>query len=214
MERRCNEEYDYLFKVMFTGDSSVGKSNIISRLTRNYFSHQCKPTVGVEFAIYTIQDKGKTIAAQIWDTCGLERYASFTKSCYRGVAGAVLVYDITRRRTFENVGKWLKELRDHANSNPVIMLIGNKSDLQHLRTVSTEDAQKFAEKEGLLFMETSAFKATNVDKALQIILQEIHRVFSEKEVHSEDSKGVSTQDGKTTFGAKTRMNTQRTGCCL
>ena len=82
--------------------------------------------------------------------------------------------------------KWLKELRDHANSNPIIMLIGNKSDLQHLRIVSTEDARNFAEKEGLLFMETSAFKATNVDKSLQIILQEIHREFNEKELHSEE----------------------------
>ena len=70
--------------------------------------------------------------------------------------------------------KWLKELGDHANSNPIIMLIGNKSDLQHLCIVSTKYAQNFAEKEGLIFMETSALKATNVDKSLQIILQEIH----------------------------------------
>ena len=82
--------------------------------------------------------------------------------------------------------KWLKELSDHANSNLVIKLIENKSDLQHLCIVSTEYARNFAEKEGLLFMETSTFKATNVDKSLQIILQEIHREFSEKELHSEE----------------------------
>ncbi|KAH9312082.1 hypothetical protein KI387_027117, partial [Taxus chinensis] len=169
-------------------DSGVGKSNIISRLTRDHFSHQSRPTVGVEFAIYTIQDKGKTIRAQIWDTCGLERYASFTKSCYRGVAGAFIVYDITRPQTFENVGKWLKELRDQVNSNPVIMLVGNKSDLQHLRGVSTEDAQNFAAQEGLLFMETSALRATNVDEALRIVLQELHQIVNEKAPESGESK--------------------------
>ncbi|XP_057865935.1 ras-related protein RABA2a [Cryptomeria japonica] len=202
-------DYDYLFKVMFTGDSGVGKSNIISRLTRDRFSHQSRPTVGVEFAVHTIQDKGKTIRAQIWDTCGLERYASFTKSCYRGIAGALIVYDITRPRTFENVGKWLKELRDQVNTNPVIMLVGNKSDLQHLRGVSTEDAQNFAAQEGLLFMETSALKPTNVDKALQIVLQEIHKIVSEQAPDSDESK----VDGKRISVAKVRTDTERKGCC-
>ncbi|GLJ07254.1 hypothetical protein SUGI_0062920 [Cryptomeria japonica] len=169
-------DYDYLFKVMFTGDSGVGKSNIISRLTRDRFSHQSRPTVGVEFAVHTIQDKGKTIRAQIWDTCGLERYASFTKSCYRGIAGALIVYDITRPRTFENVGKWLKELRDQ---------------------------------EGLLFMETSALKPTNVDKALQIVLQEIHKIVSEQAPDSDESK----VDGKRISVAKVRTDTERKGCC-
>eukprot|EP00252_Welwitschia_mirabilis_P002561 TRINITY_DN12513_c0_g1_i1.p1 TRINITY_DN12513_c0_g1~~TRINITY_DN12513_c0_g1_i1.p1 ORF type:complete len:214 (-),score=30.92 TRINITY_DN12513_c0_g1_i1:538-1179(-) len=209
-----SDDYDFQFKVMFTGDSGVGKSNIISRLTRDYFSHQSKPTVGVEFAMYSIRDKGKKISAQIWDTCGLERYASFTKSCYRGIAGAFIVYDITSTQSFENVGKWLKELRDYANSNPVIMLIGNKTDLQHLRKVAPEDAQKFAEKEGLLFMETSALKCTNLDKALRVMLEEIHRVVSEEDAEMEESKASSPKDGKPTFVVKTRANTQRKSCCF
>ncbi|KAL0348205.1 UNVERIFIED_CONTAM: Ras-related protein RABA2a [Sesamum angustifolium] len=99
--------------------------------------------------------EGRTVKAQIWDTAGQERYRAITSAYYRGALGAVLVYDVTKPITFENVSRWLKELRDHADSNIVIMLIGNKTDLKHLRAVATEDAQGFAEREGLSFIETS-----------------------------------------------------------
>src|SRR3990167_6153370 len=92
------------------------------------------------------------------------------KSYYRGALGALLVYDISKQVTFENVERWLNELRDHADSNIVIMLVGNKSDLKHLRAVSTEDAAQFSEKHGLSFIETSALESTNVEEAFQKIL--------------------------------------------
>lgn len=92
--------------------------------------------------------------------------------------------------------------------------MGNKSDLQHLRGVTTEDGQNFAAKEGLLFMETSALKASNVDKALQTVLQELHRIVSEQALVSEESKeAVNTDDGKRVLFAKVRSNAQRKGCC-
>lgn len=86
----------------------------------------------------------KTIKAQIWDTAGQERYRAITSAYYRGAVGALLVYDISKHQTYENVTRWLKELRDHADSNIVIMLVGNKSDLRHLRAVPTEEAKQFA----------------------------------------------------------------------
>ncbi|KAK9162036.1 hypothetical protein Syun_002938 [Stephania yunnanensis] len=141
MARRPDEEYDYLFKVVLIGDSGVGKSNLLSRFTRNEFCLESKSTIGVEFATRTLQVEGKTIKAQIWDTAGQERYRAITSAYYRGALGALLVYDVTKPTTFENVSRWLKELRDHADSNIVIMLIGNKTDLKHLRAVATEDAQ-------------------------------------------------------------------------
>ncbi|KAJ6309240.1 hypothetical protein OIU76_018769 [Salix suchowensis] len=104
--------------------------------------------------------EARTVKAQIWDTAGQERYRAITSAYYRGALGALLVYDVTKPTTFENVSRWLKELRDHADSNIVIMLIGNKTDLKHLRAVATEDAQSYAEKEGLAFIETSALEAT------------------------------------------------------
>jgi Ras-related protein Rab-11A len=106
---------------------------------------------------------------------------------YRGAVGALLVYDITKHVTFENVERWLKELRDHADANTVIMLIGNKSDLRHLRAVSTEEAMAFAEKNNLAFIETSALEATGVDTAFQRILTEIYKLMSRKTIQAEEN---------------------------
>ncbi|RYF38676.1 MAG: GTP-binding protein [Cytophagaceae bacterium] len=130
--------------MVLIGDSGVGKSNLLSRFTRNEFNLDSKSTIGVEFATRSIQVDAKTIKAQIWDTAGQERYRAITSAYYRGAVGALLVYDISKHQTYENVTRWLKELRDHADSNIVIMLVGNKSDLRHLRAVPTEEAKQFA----------------------------------------------------------------------
>uniref|UniRef100_A0A3B3WUF6 small monomeric GTPase n=1 Tax=Poecilia mexicana TaxID=48701 RepID=A0A3B3WUF6_9TELE len=165
-----DDEYDYLFKVVLIGDSGVGKSNLLSRFTRNEFNLESKSTIGVEFATRSIQVDGKTIKAQIWDTAGQERYRAITSAYYRGAVGALLVYDIAKHLTYENVERWLKELRDHADNNIVIMLVGNKSDLRHLRAVPTDEARAFAEKNTLSFIETSALDSTNVEEAFKNIL--------------------------------------------
>ncbi|TKS82498.1 Ras-related protein [Collichthys lucidus] len=139
------DEYDYLFKVVLIGDSGVGKSNLLSRFTRNEFNLESKSTIGVEFATRSIQVEGKTVKAQIWDTAGQERYRAITSAYYRGAVGALLVYDIAKHLTYENAERWLKELQDHADSNIVIMLVGNKSDLRHLRAVPTDEAKAMAD---------------------------------------------------------------------
>ncbi|GFG35589.1 hypothetical protein Cfor_00073 [Coptotermes formosanus] len=177
-----DDEYDYLFKVVLIGDSGVGKSNLLSRFTRNEFNLESKSTIGVEFATRSIQVDGKTIKAQIWDTAGQERYRAITSAYYRGAVGALLVYDIAKHLTYENVERWLRELRDHADQNIVIMLVGNKSDLRHLRAVPTDEAKAFAERNGLSFIETSALDSTNVETAFQNILTEIYRIVSQKQI--------------------------------
>uniref|UniRef100_A0A673K1S4 Ras-related protein Rab-11B n=1 Tax=Sinocyclocheilus rhinocerous TaxID=307959 RepID=A0A673K1S4_9TELE len=111
------------FLVVLIGDSGVGKSNLLSRFTRNEFNLESKSTIGVEFATRSIQVDSKTIKAQIWDTAGQERYRAITSAYYRGAVGALLVYDIAKHLTYENVERWLKELRDHADNNIVIMLV-------------------------------------------------------------------------------------------
>merc|ERR1712032_145946 len=123
--------------------------------TRNEFNLESKSTIGVEFATRSLPVDGKTIKAQIWDTAGQERYRAITSDYYRGAVGALLVYDISKQVTFENVERWLNELRDHADNNIVIMLVGNKSDLKHLRAVPTDESKAFSEKNGLSFIETS-----------------------------------------------------------
>merc|ERR1712070_453112 len=183
----ANDEYDYLFKVVLIGDSGVGKSNLLSRFTRNEFNLDSKSTIGVEFATRSIQVDNKTIKAQIWDTAGQERYRAITSAYYRGAVGALLVYDITKQAAFDNVGRWLKELRDHADSNIVIMLVGNKSDLRHLRSVQAEDAKTFCENETLSFIETSALDASNVELAFQNELTQIYKIVSQKTLQADDS---------------------------
>lgn len=158
------------------------------------------------------QVEGRTVKAQIWDTAGQERYRAITSAYYRGALGALLVYDVTKPTTFENVSRWLKELRDHADSNIVIMLIGNKTDLKHLRAVATEDAQGFAEKEGLSFIETSALEATNVEKAFQTILGEIYRIISKKTLSSDDPAPAGIKEGKTIVVDGSDANTKK-ACC-
>ncbi|KAI3517392.1 hypothetical protein L1887_16606 [Cichorium endivia] len=213
MAYKVDHEYDYLFKIVLIGDSGVGKSNILSRFTRNEFCLESKSTIGVEFATRTLQVEGKTVKAQIWDTAGQERYRAITSAYYRGAVGAFLVYDITKAQSFENVTRWLRELRDHADSNIVIMLAGNKSDLSHLRAVKESDGQRLAEQEGLSFLETSALEAQNVEKAFQMILLDIYQIVSKKALAAQEAANtvVPTQ-GTTINVGDYGNNNKRKGC--
>lgn len=197
MSMSKDDEYDYLFKVVLIGDSGVGKSNLLSRFTRNEFNLESKSTIGVEFATRSIQVDNKTIKAQIWDTAGQERYRAITSAYYRGAVGALLVYDIAKHVTYDNVIRWLKELRDHADSNIVIMLVGNKSDLRHLRAVTTEEAKQFAAENNLSFIETSALDASNVELAFQNILTEIYRIVSNKALENSSGDFPRPTSGET-----------------
>jgi len=180
--------------VVLIGDSGVGKSNLLSRFTKNEFNLESKTTIGVEFATKTVEIDGKIIKSQIWDTAGQERYRAITSAYYRGAVGALLVYDISNHQTFENVERWLKELRDHADEDIVVMLVGNKSDLRHLRTVSTEEALAFAEVHDLAFIETSALDAGGVDTAFMNILGEIYRVMNDRRTAAAPSAPATITD--------------------
>ncbi|KAL9663812.1 hypothetical protein QQ045_019203 [Rhodiola kirilowii] len=211
---RPDDDYDYLFKVVLIGDSGVGKSNLLSRFSRNQFSLESKSTIGVEFATRSIQVDEKILKAQIWDTAGQERYRAITSAYYRGAVGALLVYDITRHITFENIERWLSELRGHTDSHIVIMLVGNKADLRHLRAVSVEDATAFAQKEGIFFMETSALESLNVENAFTEVLTQIYRVVSRNSLDpGEDPIGLPK--GQTiNVGTKDNVSeVKKVGCC-
>ncbi|KAJ8648273.1 hypothetical protein MRB53_001296 [Persea americana] len=212
MAHRIDHEYDYLFKIVLIGDSGVGKSNILSRFTRNEFCLESKSTIGVEFATRTLQVEGKTVKAQIWDTAGQERYRAITSAYYRGAVGALLVYDITKRQTFDNIERWLRELRDHADSNIVIMLAGNKSDLKHLRAVQEEDAKFLAEKEGLSFLETSALEALNVEKAFQTVLTQIYHIIRKKALAAQEAT-IGPGQGTTINVAEMTGTPTKKSCC-
>ncbi|NXW17928.1 RB11B protein, partial [Circaetus pectoralis] len=170
----------FFLLVVLIGDSGVGKSNLLSRFTRNEFNLESKSTIGVEFATRSIQVDGKTIKAQIWDTAGQERYRAITSAYYRGAVGALLVYDIAKHLTYENVERWLKELRDHADNNIVIMLVGNKSDLRHLRAVPTDEARAFAACSDMCMCSIGGNVFLGSNKS--VLISEIYRIVSQKQI--------------------------------
>lgn len=192
----------------------------MSRFTRGTFDIDNKSTIGVEFATKSIKIDNKVVVkAQIWDTAGQERYRAITSAYYRGAVGALLVFDISKHDTFKNCERWLSELRDHADQNIVIMLVGNKTDLRHLRTVSTEEATEFAEQHNLAFIETSALDSTGVDTAFQQLLTEIYKIVSRKTMASDKNGNgdrVNLGSGETIDVSAPKgagANDGPSGCC-
>uniref|UniRef100_A0A7N0R910 Uncharacterized protein n=1 Tax=Kalanchoe fedtschenkoi TaxID=63787 RepID=A0A7N0R910_KALFE len=223
---RADDDYEYLFKVVLIGDSGVGKSNLLSRFTRNEFSLESKSTIGVEFATRSIRVDEKVVKAQIWDTAGQERPMSsykmrfdfcFATCCHRYRAITSAYYrgaDVTRQVTFENVERWLKELRNHTDSSNVIMLVGNKADLRHLRAVSTEDATAFAEREGTFFMETSALESMNVESAFTEVLTQIYHVVSKKALEACGDAAALPKGQTIDVGGRDDVSAfKKAGCC-
>mmetsp|Transcript_22028 Transcript_22028/g.32748 ORF Transcript_22028/g.32748 Transcript_22028/m.32748 type:complete len:207 (+) Transcript_22028:887-1507(+) len=174
--------YKYLFKYIIVGDTGVGKSCLLLQFTDKRFQPVHDLTIGVEFGSRTISIDENQIKLQIWDTAGQEKFRSITRSYYRGASGALLVYDITRRDTFEHLTSWLDDCKQFSNENIVIMLIGNKCDLESQRVVSTEEGQQFAAEHNLTFLETSAKTAENVEKAFLSSARTIYEVTEENAI--------------------------------
>lgn len=157
--------HQFVFKYIIIGDSGVGKSCLLLQFTDKRFEPLHDLTIGVEFGARMVSIDGKNVKLQVWDTAGQESFRSITRSYYRGACGALLVYDVTRRETFAHLQTWLEDAKANSNTAITIMLIGNKCDLENKRQVSKEEGEQFAKAHGLVFMETSAKTAQNVDDA-------------------------------------------------
>ena len=157
--------YDHMFRYIIVGDMAVGKSCLLLQFTDHKFRHQHELTIGVEFGGKTIEVKNKNVKIQIWDTAGQEAFQAITRTYYKGAIGALLVYDITRRETFEHINKWLNEVKINGSKDICCILIGNKNDLEDQRQVKIEEGEELAKKNNLLFLETSAKTAYNVESA-------------------------------------------------
>lgn len=207
-------DYEYLYKIVLIGDLGVGKLNLLLRFTRNEFNLELRSTIGVEFATRTLEIDGKRVKAQIWDTAGQERYRAITLAYYRGAVGALIVYDISKTELYELVLRWLKELRENADANIVIELVGNKLDLDHLRAVPTEEAKNFATENSLLFTEALALSADNVDLSFHQLLKNIYEMISKHQLDTSDV-GVKTQGGPTISltPAPQEKKAKNSGCC-
>lgn len=166
--------YAYMFKYIIVGDSNVGKSCLLLSFTDRRFRDHHDVTIGVEFGSRTIHIDGLPMKIQIWDTAGQESFRSITRAYYRGATGCLLVYDISRRETFDHTMQWLQDVRSHSGSKTVIMLVGNKSDLPR-KQVSHKEGEQFAKDNGLVFIETSAKTTNNVDEVFLETAREIHK---------------------------------------
>ena len=199
-----DENYDLIFKIVLIGDSGVGKTNILSRYINNEFSLATQSTVGVEFGSKIIKKNGKVIKLQIWDTAGQERYKSITSAYYKGSKGAFVVYDITRKTTYDNIDKWIGELKTNGSEDVLIMLVGNKSDLEDKREVITEEVEKKAQEQKLAFCETSALNGKNVEYAFENLINEILKKVEKDKIN--EAKQLSESKAITLETADRKLN--------
>ena len=167
-----------VYKLLLLGDSTVGKTCFLIKYTDQSFQDIHMATIGLDYRVKTMKLKNnKEVKIQIWDTAGQDRFRSITKNYYKGSHGIILIYDITNRRTFENVQKWISQIREETSQNVVIYLIGNKIDMKEERKVSTEEGKKLADELGLPFMETSAKEGININEVFDDIVERVDKVF-------------------------------------
>jgi len=210
--------FDHLFKIVLVGDSGVGKSNLLSRFTKNVFTLDEKSTIGVEFATRIISmEDGKNIKMQVWDTAGQERYRAITKAYYRGALGALLVYDITQMESFTNVERWLKELKTHSNREIVLIVVGNKKDMADdnpsARQVTSEMATEMGTRLGVQVIEASAKSGENVDKCFVKVAKSIYDASCIQTTGASFTDKSSTQQSQSTGGVNLTKKQEKSGCC-
>ena len=173
--------FNYLLKYIIIGDSAVGKSNILTRYVYEKFNEEFQSTLGVEFAAKNAIIENKIYRIQIWDTAGQESFRSITRAYYKNSVCAFIVYDITKRETFENVQIWLEDIKNQCPETVLLFLVGNKLDLENERQISYEEGENFAQKNNMYFFETSAKTGANIEnlflKSVEIINERIQEDF-------------------------------------
>lgn len=152
-------------KFIVIGCSGAGKTSILKRLVDGKFVKGTQSTVGIEYFNHTVKIENRAIKMMIWDTAGQERFYTIAKAYFRGALGVILVFDITDRKSFDQLPRWLRDARMEADPHCTVILVGNKSDLAASRTVSTQEAEEFAKTHELQYIETSALDNTNIEKA-------------------------------------------------
>ena len=171
---------EFKIKIVVIGDSGVGKTNLIRRFITDTFSNNSKATVGVEFTSKSYKINKHIFKIEIWDTAGEERYKSITSVYYKGAKGALIVYDVTSQISFDNIGKWITEIRDKTSIDITLMIVGNKIDLTQYREVSNDQAMNRAKILGIPIVETSALDSTNVKEAFYDLIKEIYKELKKK----------------------------------
>jgi len=203
----ATEECDHRFKLLLIGDSGVGKSCLLLRYADDTYTESYISTLGVDFRMVTIRLDEKTIKLQIWDTAGQERFRTITSNYYRGANGIVVVYDVTDPESFNSVTRWLQEIERNVGTGVHKMLVGNKCDLSMKRKVERSQAQAFADKFGIPYVETSAKNGTNVEN---VFMELSNRIM--KDVKAKETPGGGSAAAEVIQVGGAQKNQKEGGC--
>ena len=205
--------YNYLLKFIIIGDAAVGKSNLLVRYTSGQFKEEYQLTIGVEFGSNNVIIRDNTYRIQIWDTAGQENFRSITRSYYKNTACAIIVYEISNKKSFENISSWIEECKNTAPKSILMVLVGNKCDLDN-REVTEEEGREFAEKNGMLFFETSAKTGKNVEELFKQSVKVIDQKIKENYYDLEnDSCGIKKGNEEINVVLETNLEKDKKTCC-
>lgn len=186
-EQIVNDTLIPVFKILLIGDSGVGKTSLLLRFSDREFQEEQQSTIGVDLKIKKVKVGDKKVKITVWDTAGQERFRTLTSAYYRGAHGIIMVYDVSNKRSFDHLINWIKEVDQYGtNEEAVIILVGNKIDLEDLRMVSREEGLLFARKYSTLFIEASAKTNQGVEQAFEELMQKIIEIPTLCEIKERD----------------------------
>ena len=191
-----SNEVEFVFKILLLGDSEVGKSCFLMRYSDNVFVENYITTIGLDYKLKNVKlDSGKTIKVQLWDTAGQDKYRTIAKNYFKGSHGILLLYDVTKQSSFQNIRDWIQDIREEVSQKAIIFLIGNKIDLVDKRKISKEKGIELAEEYKLPFFEASAKSGENVDEVFKALYKKISEVYGdlEREMGSKLNKRKKNQ---------------------
>ena len=194
MDSSIEEDYDEKIKLMVIGDKNVGKTSLIKRFCQNEFDNAFITTIGIDFQIKNINMNNKKIKIQIWDTAGQERYRVMAKSYYNSSDGFIIVYDITKRESFNQINNWIDQIVNSAPNYSKSIIFGNKNDLKDMRQVQINEGKELAKQNNFKFYETSAKDSNNINEGFESIIKDILRDI--QSIKSERENTVAIKDKK------------------
>jgi len=177
-----SNDSDLVFKILLLGDSEVGKSCFLMRYSENVFIENYITTIGLDYKLKTVKlDTGKTIKVQLWDTAGQDKYRTIAKNYYKGSHGILLLYDITKQSSFDNIREWVRDIKEEVNEKAILFLIGNKIDMEDQRKIPKEKGVELAEEFKIPFFEASAKSGENVDEVFKALYNKICEIYGDLE---------------------------------